>query len=165
MEICIIARNQEIKPQLNITHWVIIEQVFCSVMLNVHMSFFISQLLSGSQSSRPQLKPSTPTLSQTMVVPSSPHTTTPNYSTSLVTRKRGHTFDFETDTAKRRRGAQSYSSRQSGEKQHNKGLRHFSQRVCEKVREKGATTYNEVRSQMRDCLYILFQTLIDMHLL
>ena len=48
------------------------------------------------------------------------------------------------DSSKRRRGAQSYSSRQSGEKQHNKGLRHFSQRVCEKVREKGATTYNEV---------------------
>ena len=100
-----------------------------------------------------------------MVVPPSPQTTTPNYSTSLVTRKREHTFDFETDTTKRRRGAQSYSSRQSGEKQHNKGLRHFSQRVCEKVREKGATTYNEVRSEMNDNLYILFQTLIDMHLL
>ena len=28
---------------------------------------------------------------------------------------------------------------------HSKGLRHFSQLVCEKVREKGRTTYNEVR--------------------
>ena len=47
---------------------------------------------------------------------------------------------------KRRRTSASYSTRQSGEKQHNKGLRHFSQRVCEKVREKGTTTYNEVSS-------------------
>ena len=102
------------------------------------------QLLSVSHSSRPQLKPSTSTPTQPTVVPSPSHSTTPNYSASLVTRKRGRTFDFDADSAKRRRGAQSYSSRQSGEKQHNKGLRHFSQRVCEKVREKGATTYNEV---------------------
>ena len=40
-----------------------------------------------------------------------------------------------------------YSARQSGEKGHGKGLRHFSQRVCEKVRQKGNTTYNEVGVQ------------------
>ena len=112
---------------------------------------FIAQLLAGS---RPQLKQSVPTSSRATVVPSSPHPTTPNYSTSLATRKRGRTFDFETDSAKRRRGAQSYSSRQSGEKQHNKGLRHFSQRVCEKVREKGATTYNEVRIREDSVLHM-----------
>ena len=62
----------------------------------------------------------------------------------MVGRKRGRPFDFDGESAKRRRGGPSYSARQSGEKQHNKGLRHFSQRVCEKVREKGTTTYNEV---------------------
>ena len=36
------------------------------------------------------------------------------------------------------------STKGTGEKQ-NKGLRHFSQLVCEKVREKGVTTYNEVQ--------------------
>jgi hypothetical protein len=76
------------------------------------------------------------------------HSSSPSYTTSLATRKRGRTFDFEANSSKRRRGAQSYSSRQSGEKQHNKGLRHFSQRVCEKVREKGATTYNEVADEL-----------------
>ncbi|CAI8052341.1 hypothetical protein GBAR_LOCUS28634, partial [Geodia barretti] len=92
----------------------------------------LEQLLSGSHTSRPQLKPSTQSIST--VAPS--HSSSPSYTTSLATRKRGRTFDFEADSSKRRRGAQSYSSRQSGEKQHNKGLRHFSQRVCEKVREK-----------------------------
>ena len=58
-------------------------------------------------------------------------------------KKRVRSFDFE-DNPKRRRSTP-YSARQSGDKQHNKGLRHFSQRVCEKVREKGTTTYNEVR--------------------
>ena len=32
----------------------------------------------------------------------------------------------------------------SGEKGNNKGLRHFSLKVCQKVEEKGVTTYNEV---------------------
>ena len=101
------------------------------------------KLLSG-QSTRPVLKPNTPTHPPT-VVPSPSHSTAANYPASLASRKRGRTFEFDLDSSKRRRGAPSYSSRQSGEKQHNKGLRHFSQRVCEKVREKGATTYNEVK--------------------
>ena len=111
------------------------------------------QLLSGSHSSRPQLKPSTPTHVPPTVIPSPSHSTTPNYPASLATRKRARTFDFDADSAKRRRGAPSYSSRQSGEKQHNKGLRHFSQRVCEKVREKGTTTYNEVCVPMLVCVF------------
>ena len=102
------------------------------------------QLLAGGHGSRPQLKPNTPTHHPT-VVPTSSLSTTPNLGAALAGRKRGRSFDFDVDSAKRRRGGPSYSSRQSGEKQHNKGLRHFSQRVCEKVREKGATTYNEVR--------------------
>lgn len=125
-----------------------------------HLHSFLTvpvQLLSVSHSSRPQLKPSTSTPSQPTVVPSPSHSATPNYSASLVTRKRGRTFDFDADSAKRRRGAQSYSSRQSGEKQHNKGLRHFSQRVCEKVREKGATTYNEV------CIFCRFVYVLCTH--
>lgn len=36
------------------------------------------------------------------------------------------------------------SAKHSVDKQQGKGLRHFSQRVCEKVREKVNTTYNEV---------------------
>lgn len=30
----------------------------------------------------------------------------------------------------------------------NKGLRHFSQKVCEKVQSKGLTTYNEVADEL-----------------
>ncbi len=44
---------------------------------------------------------------------------------------------------RKRKGGYSSSSRGGGEKQ-SKGLRHFSQLVCEKVREKGITSYNEV---------------------
>lgn len=58
-------------------------------------------------------------------------------------RKRGRPFEGE-ESAKRRRSGSSYTAKQSGDKCHNKGLRHFSQRVCEKVRQKGNTTYNEV---------------------
>ena len=45
-------------------------------------------------------------------------------------------------SVKRKRSTNT-TAKGTGEKQ-NKGLRHFSQLVCEKVREKGVTTYNEV---------------------
>ena len=47
------------------------------------------------------------------------------------------------ESLKRRRSA-AYKQSSGADKQQNKGLRHFSQRVCEKVRQKGTTTYNEV---------------------
>ena len=52
-------------------------------------------------------------------------------------------------SVKRRKCAPSSGGGRGGptsEKQ-SKGLRHFSQLVCEKVREKGRTTYNEVRER------------------
>ena len=82
-----------------------------------------------------------PSMSPVSVSSSATNPTTPT-SGSWMSRKRGRSF--EADDNPKRQKSSSYSSRQSGEKQHNKGLRHFSQRVCEKVREKGTTTYNEV---------------------
>ena len=76
---------------------------------------------------------------------SHPFPTTPNSTKSAgwPSRKRGRPFEGEESSKRRRSG--SYSARQSTEKGHSKGLRHFSQRVCEKVRQKGNTTYNEVK--------------------
>ena len=107
-----------------------------------------SQLLSvtsNSNSRPPKPTPSTPiSHSQSPALPSTPNSSNIGNSTEgLASRKRGLTFD--TDVNPKRRRNSNYSSRQSGEKQQNKGLRHFSQRVCEKVRDKGTTTYNEVR--------------------
>lgn len=77
---------------------------------------------------------------------SHPFPTTPSSSksTGWPTRKRGRPFEAEESSKRRRSG--SYSARQAtSDKGHSgKGLRHFSQRVCEKVRQKGNTTYNEV---------------------
>jgi hypothetical protein len=36
----------------------------------------------------------------------------------------------------------------SSEHKNNKGLRHFSMKVCQKVKEKGTTTYNEVAEEL-----------------
>jgi len=99
------------------------------------------QLLSGGNSGRLPTKLTTPSN------PSPSHPPPPTTPSSTTVggwpgKKRVRSFDFD-DNPKRRRTTP-YSARQSGDKQHNKGLRHFSQRVCEKVREKGTTTYNEV---------------------
>lgn len=40
-----------------------------------------------------------------------------------------------------------YSKRRKSDKV-GKGLRHFSMKVCEKVRKKGTTTYNEVADEL-----------------
>ena len=95
------------------------------------------QLLTGSSPTRNNAGTPSQTLSH-------PFPTTPSSSksTGWATRKRGR--PFEADDASKRRRTGSYSVRQSGDKGHNKGLRHFSQRVCEKVCQKGNTTYNEV---------------------
>ena len=99
-----------------------------------------TQLLAGNSSTRiPQTKPPAPSNSFS----NPPPPTTPSGSSAgWAGKKRARTFDLDDNTKRRR--TTPYSARQSGEKQHNKGLRHFSQRVCEKVREKGTTTYNEV---------------------
>ena len=100
-----------------------------------------TQLLAGSSSTRvPQTKPPAPSSSFSSNPP--PPTTPSGSSAGWAGKKRARTFDLDDNTKRRR--TTPYSARQSGEKQHSKGLRHFSQRVCEKVREKGTTTYNEV---------------------
>ena len=55
----------------------------------------------------------------------------------------GLNFFYCSCSLRKRKGGYSSSGRGGGEKQ-SKGLRHFSQLVCEKVREKGITSYNEV---------------------
>lgn len=45
-------------------------------------------------------------------------------------------------------GVQSVSSRRRKTERVGKGLRHFSMKVCEKVKEKGTTTYNEVADEL-----------------
>ena len=106
------------------------------------------QLLQASTSSgqvKPALTPSASQQQPPLAAHTPPNPTTPSGAQGLWgNRKRGHTFDVEDSGNPKRRRSTSYSARQSGEKQHNKGLRHFSQRVCEKVRQKGTTTYNEV---------------------
>lgn len=37
-----------------------------------------------------------------------------------------------------------------------KGLRHFSMKVCEKVKEKGTTTYNEVADELVEEVKMIF---------
>ena len=65
-------------------------------------------------------------------------------------RKRGRATNDTPLHLKRRRVS---SSKQTGEKQQGKGLRHFSQRVCEKVKEKGTTSYNEVSESCRTVMW------------
>lgn len=105
------------------------------------------QLLQQASGGRlPQIKPTIVPQTQHSTHHASPVPTTPSGATmGWSNRKRSQTnFDPDEGNPKRRRGA-SYTARMSGElKHHNKGLRHFSQRVCEKVREKQVTTYNEV---------------------
>ena len=115
------------------------------------------QLLSVTSSSTnprrsnpPKVTPSTPVShSQSPALPSTPSTSSiADTSDGIASRKRGLSFD--TDTNPKRRRSSTYNSRQSSDKSQNKGLRHFSQRVCEKVRDKGTTTYNEVSSLCTD---------------
>ena len=115
------------------------------------------QLLSVTSSSTnprrsnpPKVTPSTPAShSQSPALPSTPSTSSiADTGDGIASRKRGLSFDTDTTNPKRRRSS-TYNSRQSGDKSQNKGLRHFSQRVCEKVRDKGTTTYNEVSSFVR----------------
>ena len=108
-----------------------------------------TQLLAGSSSARvPQTKPPVPSSSFSSNPP--PPTTPSGSSAGWAGKKRARTFDLDDNTKRRR--TTPYSARQAGEKQHNKGLRHFSQRVCEKVREKGTTTYNEVGCYLSVCV-------------
>lgn len=108
-----------------------------------------TQLLAGSSSARvPQTKPPVPSSSFSSNPP--PPTTPSSSSAGWAGKKRARTFDLDDNTKRRR--TTPYSARQAGEKQHNKGLRHFSQRVCEKVREKGTTTYNEVGCYSSVCV-------------
>ena len=108
-----------------------------------------TQLLAGSSSARvPQTKPPVPSSSFSSNPP--PPTTPSGSSAGWAGKKRARTFDLDDNTKRRR--TTPYSARQAGEKQHNKGLRHFSQRVCEKVREKGTTTYNEVGCYSSVCV-------------
>jgi len=54
-------------------------------------------------------------------------------------------FDSETYDSKRRRTT---PNRCAPEKGGGKGLRHFSMKVCEKVQQKGVTSYNEVANEL-----------------
>ena len=92
--------------------------------------------------------------SQSPALPSTPSTSSmADTSDGIANRKRGLSFDTA-DTNPKRRRSSTYNSRQSGDKAQNKGLRHFSQRVCEKVRDKGTTTYNEVSSLCTDSIFL-----------
>ncbi len=111
------------------------------ILVSILVLFFVLQLLSGTSPSRSM---NTPTSSLSHPIPTTPSS---SRSSNWVGRKRGRPFDSD-DASKRRRVSNSYPAKPGtvGEKSHQgKGLRHFSQRVCEKVRQKGNTTYNEVR--------------------
>ena len=53
-----------------------------------------------------------------------------------------------TSTSKRRKTNTGTSKRSETSTKNQKGLRHFSMKVCEKVKEKGTTTYNEVADEL-----------------
>jgi len=134
------------------TVYILIKVVICFVFVVLWLLLLLFlQLLSGTSPTRSM---TTPTSSLSHQIP-----TTPSSSRSSSWRKRGRTFDSD-ESSKRRRMTNSYPAKQTGsEKGHQgKGLRHFSQRVCEKVRQKGNTTYNEVCLSMviLGVLFLLF---------
>jgi len=61
----------------------------------------------------------------------------------LNNRKRRPEFDLEQLESKRRKVPTRLAPEKSG-----KGLRHFSMKVCEKVQQKGITSYNEVADEL-----------------
>lgn len=61
----------------------------------------------------------------------------------LNNRKRRPEFDLEQLDSKRRKTPTRLAPEKSG-----KGLRHFSMKVCEKVQQKGITSYNEVADEL-----------------
>ncbi|XP_065888999.1 transcription factor Dp-1-like [Dysidea avara] len=62
---------------------------------------------------------------------------------SLWSRKRSRGGSESDDTKRSRLGSVG-----KGDQRQNKGLRHFSWKVCEKVRQKQSTTYNEVADEL-----------------
>ncbi|XP_003382748.1 PREDICTED: transcription factor Dp-2-like [Amphimedon queenslandica] len=107
------------------------------------------QILSMAAAANSSQKP--PPAKNTSSSPAPGPVTTPTQVTPVSTRKRGRlpVADHD-DSVKRRKCAPSSGGGRgapTSEKQ-SKGLRHFSQLVCEKVREKGRTTYNEVADEL-----------------
>eukprot|EP01136_Pigoraptor_vietnamica_P000551 Opistho-1_new@25990 len=82
--------------------------------------------------------------SQAQATPQTPRTGPPVRMNSVDDRKRkaAELSDDESDDDGKKRGRGSVDSKL------NKGLRHFSMKVCEKVKEKGRTTYNEVADEL-----------------
>jgi hypothetical protein len=73
---------------------------------------------------------------------------TPPHSTiASGVRKRGRPPIMENEEGVKRKKS-SHSMKGGGGEKQSKGLRHFSQLVCEKVREKKTTTYNEVADEL-----------------
>lgn len=127
-------------------HWYAM-LIYCGVLCpSPQLLSVTSSSTNPRRSNPPKVTPSTPVShSQSPALPSTPSTSSmAGTSDGIASRKRGLSFD--SDSNPKRRRSSTYNSRQSGDKAQNKGLRHFSQRVCEKVRDKGTTTYNEVSS-------------------
>eukprot|EP00051_Salpingoeca_urceolata_P035766 m.31217 g.31217 ORF g.31217 m.31217 type:complete len:358 (+) comp9688_c0_seq1:448-1521(+) len=78
--------------------------------------------------------------------PSTPGTPgTPSQSSPWSGQKRDQDFDSPDGSSKRRRAP---SSMTKSEDRSGRGLRHFSMKVCQKVQEKGVTSYNEVADEL-----------------
>lgn len=93
--------------------------------------------------------PRTPAIIAAPIV-SSPANTWPRVNTPGSGRKRRHDFGENDllDIGERKRGKRlSSAGRPTGDKT-GKGLRHFSMKVCEKVQQKGITSYNEVADEL-----------------
>ena len=116
----------------------------CVIYPSLQLLSVTSSSTNSRRSNPPKVTPSTPVShSQSPALPTTPSSSSiGDTSDGIASRKRGLTFDADINPKRRR--SSTYNSRQTGDKSQNKGLRHFSQRVCEKVRDKGTTTYNEV---------------------
>lgn len=110
-------------------HWQPIQEYF---FISLYCLSWYGQLLSANLQAKSNSTPS---------LPSTPSTAGSAWGTG---RKRTRSNLDSDSHAKRRRSVTNSTAKQAGDKQQGKGLRHFSQRVCEKVREKGTTSYNEV---------------------
>ncbi|CAB3991721.1 Transcription factor Dp-1 [Paramuricea clavata] len=105
----------------------------------------VSPMVLGTPSPRGQLNVTTP---QQYIV-ASPHGAWSSGESLSGSRKRRLDMDESPDSAERKkRGKRILSGPKTPNDKVGKGLRHFSMKVCEKVQQKGTTSYNEVADEL-----------------
>ncbi|XP_028405613.1 transcription factor Dp-1-like isoform X2 [Dendronephthya gigantea] len=103
-----------------------------------------SPLVLGTSSPHGQMNVTTP-----QYIVASPHGAWSSGESLSGSRKRRLDLDESPDSAERKkRGKRIMSAPKTPNDKVGKGLRHFSMKVCEKVQQKGTTSYNEVADEL-----------------